>query len=471
MAVPQIDLIPDPPLPTDAEAVFDTKAGASLTAQQVMVSQINSAILWMNSQSIAPGLPVITGNAGKALTVTADGLSLEWKDAGQKVGDTLMTARIPDESYLPATGGTYLQSAYPALFSLVGLIGGNLGTLYAAVSTLTSSFAGNAIRKILPGANGVWIAVGDGGKLSRSVDDGVTWTALTSGLGAIALSGIGWDGNQTWMICGASGAIAKSTDNGATWTSLGAVTAITTDPLKGIALTGDGVVCAASTTGRIYRNTAYGVGAWTTNTANVGLTGYLDIVSDMKNVFVTVTLGVSSSYVSSRTSKDKGVTWVGSATLPLNDGTSYRSVATDFQGGWVIGGDKGYLAYSSDNASTWAQITSNFTASDTISAVGSDGLGNWIALGYVTSGGAAIQTISPPGPIAFSVRATPTGTVSANPVAMGVRSNGTIVVGNTGANAARSLPFYTFDKNTQFKVPLLPIYQGLKSYIKAKEAA
>lgn len=471
MAVPQIDLIPDPPLPSDAEAVFDTKAGASLTAQQVMVSQINSAILWMNSQSIAPGLPVITGNAGKALTVTADGLSLEWKDAGQKVGDTLVTARAPDASYLPATGGTYLQSAYPALFSLVGLIGGAVGTAYAAVSTLTSSFAGNAIRKIMPGANGVWVAVGDGGKLSRSTDDGATWTALTSGLGAIALSGIGWDGNQTWMICGPSGAIAKSTDNGATWASLGTVTAIGTDPLKGIALTSDGVVCAVSTTGRIYRNATYGIGTWTTDTASVGSNGYVEIVSDRLSTFVVVSQGVSGAYLGTRYSKDKGVTWVGNWNLPLNDGTSYRAIATDFKGGWVVVGDKGYAAYSSDNGATFTALTSNFTATDTISAIATDTFGNWVALGYVTSGGAPIQTTMAPGVIAFSPRITPAGTMSTFPNTAGMRQNGTVVVGNNSANAARSLTVYTYDKNTQFKTPALPTYQGLNSFIKAKEAA
>jgi hypothetical protein len=37
-AIPLLTPLPDPPLPTDAEAVFDAKAGASLTAQQTFVN-------------------------------------------------------------------------------------------------------------------------------------------------------------------------------------------------------------------------------------------------------------------------------------------------------------------------------------------------------------------------------------------------------------------------------------------------
>lgn len=63
MAVPpHIDLIPDPPLPTDAEDVFDAKAGATLTAQQAMVLQINTVVDYLNG---------ITVDATEALAAAA----------------------------------------------------------------------------------------------------------------------------------------------------------------------------------------------------------------------------------------------------------------------------------------------------------------------------------------------------------------------------------------------------------------
>ena len=46
--------------------------------------------------------------------------------AAFQVGDTLMTARSPGALYLPADGAKYLQSAYPDLFGVLGLIPDNL---------------------------------------------------------------------------------------------------------------------------------------------------------------------------------------------------------------------------------------------------------------------------------------------------------------------------------------------------------
>lgn len=52
MAVPQVSLLPDPPLPTDSEDVFDAKAGATLTAQQAMVPQINAAVAFISETAV-----------------------------------------------------------------------------------------------------------------------------------------------------------------------------------------------------------------------------------------------------------------------------------------------------------------------------------------------------------------------------------------------------------------------------------
>ncbi|WP_395599538.1 hypothetical protein AB4P95_20025 [Pseudomonas sp. A1437] len=45
MAIPLLTPFPPPPLPTDAEAVFDTKAGASLTAQDNYVDEMNAGVI------------------------------------------------------------------------------------------------------------------------------------------------------------------------------------------------------------------------------------------------------------------------------------------------------------------------------------------------------------------------------------------------------------------------------------------
>jgi len=101
---PVLSLLPSPPLPTDAEADFDAKAGASLTAQVQMVVQINASLVWMATQVNAcegyanssatnaqtassaaasaaaiaaaigsqAGLPSMVGNARRALAVLAN---------------------------------------------------------------------------------------------------------------------------------------------------------------------------------------------------------------------------------------------------------------------------------------------------------------------------------------------------------------------------------------------------------------
>ena len=62
MAIDLLSPLPDPPLPTDAEDVFDAKAGATLTAQQKMVNvdingklvpQINAATLQITTDKNA----------------------------------------------------------------------------------------------------------------------------------------------------------------------------------------------------------------------------------------------------------------------------------------------------------------------------------------------------------------------------------------------------------------------------------
>ena len=50
VTAPTITPLPPAPLPTDAEAVFDAKAGASLTAQASMVVELNAVFGWVATQ-------------------------------------------------------------------------------------------------------------------------------------------------------------------------------------------------------------------------------------------------------------------------------------------------------------------------------------------------------------------------------------------------------------------------------------
>lgn len=50
VTAPTLTPLPPAPLPTDAEAVFDAKAGVRLTAEEVMVVELNASFGWVATQ-------------------------------------------------------------------------------------------------------------------------------------------------------------------------------------------------------------------------------------------------------------------------------------------------------------------------------------------------------------------------------------------------------------------------------------
>jgi hypothetical protein len=84
MAVPKIDLLPDPPLPTDSEADFDAKAGASLTAQQQMVPQINASLTWVGQQVAAVGTYATAASDSAAASAASAAAANQAKAAAQQ---------------------------------------------------------------------------------------------------------------------------------------------------------------------------------------------------------------------------------------------------------------------------------------------------------------------------------------------------------------------------------------------------
>lgn len=50
MAVPQLTLLPDPPLLTDDEDTYNIKADATVVAQQKSIPEINLALTWIGQQ-------------------------------------------------------------------------------------------------------------------------------------------------------------------------------------------------------------------------------------------------------------------------------------------------------------------------------------------------------------------------------------------------------------------------------------
>lgn len=91
------------------------------------------------------------------------------------------------------------------------------------VDATTVRFFATRTATGLTGANGintsgagVWIATGPAGGISRSINGGVTWTAVTSGVTA-ALGQPSYGGGK-WVIPYATNKVLVSADDGASWT-------------------------------------------------------------------------------------------------------------------------------------------------------------------------------------------------------------------------------------------------------------
>ncbi len=78
---------------------------------------------------------------------------------------------------------------------------------------------GNSMRSVYFTDSNTGYAVGPGGSIRKTIDDGTTWSALYSGTTENLLSVYFTDSN-TGYVSGTHGIILKTIDGGATWTTL-----------------------------------------------------------------------------------------------------------------------------------------------------------------------------------------------------------------------------------------------------------
>ncbi|MDR7870301.1 MAG: hypothetical protein RIN55_05545 [Tissierellaceae bacterium] len=186
------------------------------------------------------------------------------------------------------------------------LIGGVMGSLktplsFAAEFTKVSApYFYTSINKIYY-ANGLWVAVGNDGKLNTSTN-GTTWTTRTSGFGTDHIMSI-YYANGLWVAVGRGGKISTST-NGTTW------------------------VLRRESASEVFWDVAYGNGMWVA----VGMTGVLYSSPD-------------------------GITWTKRTS---GFGTSMINCVTYDNNLWLIGGVEGKIA-ASTNGTTWTLRATGIT--------------------------------------------------------------------------------------------------------------
>jgi photosystem II stability/assembly factor-like uncharacterized protein len=209
----------------------------------------------------------------------------------------------------------------------------------AGGSTFTST-----IRSIAFGTDGngyrVVIAGGNNGRMARSTNDGVSWTAINAGTGSgqsgfdsgMQVRGIAYNNNGTFVAVGTAGVMAHSNNGGQTWTRAAASqwqSIFGNQNINAVAF-GNGTFVAVATDGRMARSTNNGV-TWTRIPAEAIPSQFRIGGQAGVREILDVTFGHDMFIASSTSlylvySHDNGVTWRHRHNMIGNWGTSSPAV-------------------------------------------------------------------------------------------------------------------------------------------------
>lgn len=440
----------------DAAQVAAQAAGAAagLPAARVpfTVLQVNAAgnVAW------GYGVPDTSAAlAGQALILGA-GKVPGWGYPAQQIGDVLYTSRNPGAGYLPASGGVYLQSAYPQLFALVGLLGG----------LRLTSFVSKASTPVLDnfefGENGVVLAystaAGTVNNIYRSTDYGNTFSLAVAAVDAATIGRLMHLGGVIWLALLGTAKVLRSTDNGSTWAPINVsgtpnigdsdkngtvIIQTSTSLLRSVnngatfsALSNYGFslgapfkyvgnnrwVAAASTTALIISDDAFS--SYSVKPLNGTINGsMLEFGADLINgVIVGISSNGGPAIVNMALSFDRGDTWgVGSS------GAQYPLRAVVFAGldTWLLYSAQSNTAYETRKSTNGAKTF-----------VSNGQIGSFTSYGRFASDSLKGQVI--------------------------------VATGVSGANGyLLSAPTLPYDGATQFKVPSLAKQEGVNPYVRA----
>lgn len=172
------------------DRTFNIKTG---TTSQRPTSPIDG-VLWYNSEL----------NTAERYNSTGSWDSL---DTALLTGQANYFSKDPGSGWVLANNSIALQSTYPNVFNMVGILPTNSPPAW-------TQRTGTAARSMAYG-NGLFVYGGPTGKVGTSTD-GITWTVGTSGTTSTIYSVT--YGNGLYVYGGHSGRIATSTD-GLTWTA------------------------------------------------------------------------------------------------------------------------------------------------------------------------------------------------------------------------------------------------------------
>jgi hypothetical protein len=222
---------------------------AATQAQNAAQSATN-AQTYASAAQAAAGAPSLVGHdAFDVLQINSAKNGVQWGKAGQAVGDILVTSRAPGATYALAGRVSYLQSAYPDLYSLIGAISDtDRSTLTTAA--LNPSFPSDNIQAIASSDVGNLVIATVAGQLfcHTSTDGGATWTRRAAPFSAsVNIECL----NGVFIVApnGSSSTVYRTLD-GITWTSQtlpAAQTSARTAVIAGLFVIGNGTNAVQAT--------------------------------------------------------------------------------------------------------------------------------------------------------------------------------------------------------------------------------
>lgn len=154
----------------------------------------------LHALTYSGALWVVAGAAGKLLTSADSGATWTSRTAGFGSANAINDVHFADGLYVAVGDAGKLSTS-------------TNGTSW---TTRTSGFDASTIRLVCK-FNGAWLIAGDDGKIATSAD-GLTWTLQASPFGTSVVRRVAFAG-ATWIALADAGQLATSTDNGVTWTS------------------------------------------------------------------------------------------------------------------------------------------------------------------------------------------------------------------------------------------------------------
>jgi hypothetical protein len=386
MAVPSITLLPDPPLPTDPEAVFDAKAGASLTAQQAMVPQINTSLTWIGAQvtavdgyrQAAATSATNSANSATAANTSKNAAAQSAIDATNNGAAQVVLAAA--QVTLAQQAANAAQSAAQAAGAAAGLPGGRVPYTVLQISAAGSVSWGDGLIDKTAAVPGQALMLGTG-KAPK-------WDFPGQQIGDVLISAR----NPGALYLPANGGIRLKSAFPQLAALVGAINGVIGTTWANVAVASTVATVAASTSGTVIYSGTGVVYRSTDRGQTFGSAISLPIAAALSSLDTDGNgnwVGLSSANTSATQiavySNDDGLTWTQVSLPALTAGYAWNAVRYAGGNSWVVinrNGAATTILRSTDAGKTWASISHGMTQ---VSSIGIAGTGTVVFGGALSS--------------------------------------------------------------------------------------